>query len=171
MSDKITALSPARKKRLHIQGYHLYSDKELNGYKYGIRFAYALCTTMVAVGLVLNNLPLLIIAAVVAFGGTVLPYHPFDYLYNYGVRHLFKKSRIPRRTSQAKFACAIAFVWLTFIISFLYFGNFMMAYTLGGILLFLATLASAMDICVPSMIYNFFFKKAVRFSDSLPAEI
>lgn len=158
MQKETDILSPARKKRLHIQGYQCYSDVQLNEYKYGIRFAYALCTVMAAVGLIFNNLTLLTITAIVALGGAILPNHPFDYLYNFGVRHVFKKARIPHRTNQGRFACGVASVWLTVTIWSLYKQNFIAGYVLGGLLLFVAILVSTMDICIPSMIYNFFFK-------------
>ena len=159
MPTTSSTLSTVRKKRLHVQGYEIYSDKELNEYKYGIRFAYALCTTMVALGLIFNSLPLLMTTAVVALGGVILPYHPFDYLYNNGARYLFKKSRIPHRTKQGRFACGVAFVWLSAVSWLLYAGHFIAGYFLGSILLFVAVLVSTLDICIPSMVYNFLFKK------------
>lgn len=132
MEKANSTLSPVCKKRLYIQGYQNYSDKELNDYKYGIRFAYALCTTLAGLGLVFNSIPLLIVAAAVALASTMLPYHPFDYLYNYVVRHLFSKPRIPHRTAQGRFACDVAFVWLTTIILFFYNGHFITGKILGG---------------------------------------
>lgn len=173
MQNETDILSPARKKRLHIQGYQCYSDEQLNEYKYGIRFAYALCTVMAAVGLIFNNLTLLTITAIVALGGAILPNHPFDYLYNYGVRHVFKKARIPHRTNQGRFACGVASVWLTVTIWSLHNQNFITGYILGGLLLFVAIFVSTMDICIPSMIYNFFFSKRKQsiFSNSTTTEI
>ena len=159
MEKANSTISPVFKKRLYIQGYQNYSDKELNDYKYGIRFAYALCTTLAGLGLVFNSIPLLIVAAAVALASTMLPYHPFDYLYNYVVRHLFSKPRIPHRTAQGRFACDVAFVWLTTIILFFYNGHFITGKILGGILVTMGALVSTMDICIPSMVYNLFFRK------------
>ena len=152
-------ISAVCKKRLHTQGYQGYSDRELNDYKYGIRFAYALCTTLAGLGLVLSNITLLIIAAVIALAGILPPYHPFDYLYNHAVRHILKKPKIPPRTNQGRFACGVAFVWLTITIYLLYNNHFITGNILGGILLSVAILVSAMDICIPSMVYNFLFRK------------
>jgi hypothetical protein len=159
MESKTKIISPVCKRRLYVQGYQGYSDKELNEYKYGIRFAYILCATLVALGLVLSNIPLLITASIVAFIGIFPPYHPFDYLYNYAVRHLLKKPKIPQRTNQGRFACGIAFVWLTIIIYLIKNNHFMASYIMGGILLAIATMVSVLDICIPSMVYNFLFGK------------
>lgn len=49
MNTKTHVISATCKRRLHVQGYQNYSDKELNDYKYGIRFAYALCIALVAI--------------------------------------------------------------------------------------------------------------------------
>lgn len=56
MNSKTQLISATCKRRLHVQGYQKYSDTELNDYKYGIRFAYALCITLVAIGLILNSI-------------------------------------------------------------------------------------------------------------------
>jgi hypothetical protein len=151
-------ISPVRKQRLIIQGYNL-TDEQLNDYKTGIRFAYALCATLVITGLVLNNITILIIAAMVAFGGAFPPYHPFDYLYNYGFRFLLNKPKTPPRTAQGRFACGIASVWLTVTIFLLYNDHLIAAYILGAILVTLAVMVTTTDICIPSMVYNYFFRK------------
>ena len=163
MENKDSILSAVCRKRLYIQGYQDYSDKELKDYKYGIRFAYALCTTLAAIGLIFNSIPLLIVTATVALASTMLPYHPFDYLYNYAVRHLFSKPRIPHRTAQGRFACGVAFVWLTGIILFFHNGHFITGKILGGILVIVGALVSTMDVCIPSMVYNSLFRKAKQY--------
>ena len=162
MDNKINKISPTCRLRLEIQGYQNYSDKELNDYKYGIRLAYALCAALVASGLLLGNVILLMIAAAVAFIGIFPPYHPVDYLYNYVIRHIFGKPKLPRRTNQGRFACSIAAAWLAITIYFFYNDYIIISYMFGGTLLTLAILVSTTDICIPSMIYNALFKNTVK---------
>lgn len=145
------------KKRLEIQGYTGLTDGELNDFKYGIRFAYYLCSALLMAGLLLENVKILMVVMAVAFLGTLGPYHPFDYLYNYGIRHLIQKPKIPRRTNQGRFACGIATVWLGVIIYMFHEGLSISGYIAGGILLSVAVLVSTTDICIPSMIYNSLF--------------
>lgn len=152
-------ISPVCRKRLLVQGYAGYSDKELNDFKYGIRFAYALCATLLAIGLFFNYLMLLQFIAIVAFVGMFPPYHPFDYIYNYAVRHLINKPKIPPRTNQGRFACGMAFVWLTITIYLLSNNYIILGNIFGGIMLAIASLVSLFDICIPSMIYNALFLK------------
>lgn len=148
------------RKRLEIQGYHGFTDGDVKDFKIGIRFAYLLCTALVVLGLALTNLPILGAAMVIAFFGSLSSYHPLDYLYNYAVRHLMNKPKIPHRTNQGRFNCRIATVWLGGIIFLFYSGFTVSGYIAGGILVSIATLVSTTDICIPSMIYNFLFKEA-----------
>jgi hypothetical protein len=152
-------ISSTCRKRLHIQGYNNFSDKELNDFKYGIRFAYAGCITLVAFGLYFQSIAVLAVAAAIAFIGAFPPYHPFDYLYNYGLRHLLKKPTLPPRTKQGRFACSIASVWLAITIYLFYTGYLMLGNIFGIALLAVGALVTLTDICIPSMIYNVIFTK------------
>lgn len=152
-------ISPTNRKRLETQGYIGFTDAELNDFKYGIRFAYYLCGSIVIIGLFLTNLKVLSAAMIVALFGTMPPYHPFDYLYNYVIRHWINKPKMPPRSSQGRFACGIATVWLGGILYLFYNNLHFWGYFAGGILVSVAALVSAMDICIPSMVYNFLFKR------------
>jgi hypothetical protein len=153
-------LSPLTRQRLVTQGYIDYSDKELNDYKMGIRFAYALCGVIVLFALIFNSPVLLVISATTAFFGTFLQRHPFDYLYNGALRHLIDKPVIPRRTNQGRFACGIATLWLSATIYFFLNQNFLVEYIFGLTLLVSATLVSLTDICIPSIAYRILFKSS-----------
>lgn len=158
MDKKNYVLSQTTKKRFIIQGYNCYSDKELIDYRFGIRFAYYLCDALMIIGLLLTNLWILASIMTIAFLGAVLPFHPFDYLYNYFLRHLINKPPIPPRPNQTRFACGIASVWLGGIIFLFYSGLNLWAYIAGGTIVSIATLVATTDICIPSIIYNFLFK-------------
>lgn len=155
--DKI--VSSTCRKRLHTQGYDNFSDKELHDYKSGIRFAYMGCITLVAFGIYFQSIPILTITAVIAFVAAFPPYHPFDYLYNYGVRHLLNKPKMPPRTNQARFACGIASIWLVITTYLLYNGFIVLGNILAIAVFAIGTLVATTDICVPSMIYNSIFKR------------
>ncbi|MDZ7647809.1 MAG: hypothetical protein U5K54_11845 [Cytophagales bacterium] len=87
MKNQDSAISPVRRKRFETQGYFGFTDAELNDFKFGIRFAYYLCGSLVIIGLLTTNMKVLSAAMIIAFFGMLPPYHPFDYLYNYAVRH------------------------------------------------------------------------------------
>jgi Domain of unknown function (DUF4395) len=159
MKNRDCVISPATRKRLETQGYNGFTDVELNDFKIGIRFAYFLCTALVVLGLLLTNLEILTVAVIIAFLGSVSRRHPFDYLYNNAVRYPINKPKIPHRSIQGRFNCGIATVWLGAIIILFYTGLTAWGYIAGGILVAIATLVSTTDICIPSMIYNFLFRK------------
>lgn len=162
MKNPSPLISPSCRRRLQVQGYVNYSDQELSNYKFGIRFAYGSCITLVAIGLTFKSLPILIVIAVIAFGGMFPPYHPFDYLYNYGVRHLLHKPKLPPRTNQGRFACGIASAWLSATIYFLLNNNVLMFYVFGWSLFSVGALVTFTDICIPSIIYNALFYKRAK---------
>lgn len=159
-SDKM--ISPARVHRIRCQGYDTkFTEEEVSMHSIGNRFAYQLCTILFASGLLLRSTPILGVAAAVAASAVFLPYHPFDYLFNLAVRHLFNRPRLPKRTPQARFACGVAAVWIVFIIICFQAQLFLWGYVLGGLLLPVALLVGIFDYCIPSMIYNFIFKITV----------
>jgi hypothetical protein len=160
MGSETSFISLACRRRLHIQGYEKFSDKELSDFKFGIRFAYAGCITLVAVGLFFQSIPVLMVTVAIAFAAIFLPYHPFDYLYNYGVRHVVNKPKTPQRTNQSKFACGIASIWLSITIYLLYANHALAANIMAIVLFMIGALVSTTDICIPSMIYNGLLKKA-----------
>ena len=159
MENNDQLISATCKRRLHVQGYQKYSDQELNEYKYGIRFAYALCITLVVVGLIFTSIPVLAFTTLIAFAGAFPPNHPFDYLYNYGVRHVFGKPKMPPRSNQGRFACGIASVWLAVTIYLLYNNQMLAGNIFGAALFAVGALVTTTDICIPSMIYNAIFLK------------
>lgn len=147
-------LSASRLNRIKAQGYIGYSDNELSSFAFGNRFAYILCFTILAVGVITANVPVLLVMSVVALGGIIFPYHPFDYLYNKLIRHRINKPELPPRSKQLKFACTIATLWLIataylFHTEYNYFG-----YVMGSLLASVAFIVSTTDFCIPSIIYN-----------------
>jgi hypothetical protein len=152
--EQITRGGDGHRKRLEEQGFRGFSDAELDSHKFGIRFAYYLCGSLVLTGLVFQSVPLLSVMLGIAILGILPPYHPFDYLFNGVVRHLVGKPKLVPRAAQARFACVNATLMLGGIVYCFSTGRDTIAYVLGGILLVSTTLVSTMDICIPSKIYN-----------------
>ena len=148
-------LSNARINRIRAQGYFAYSDEEISEIPFGNRFAYITCGSIVAVGVLTANIPILAAITLVAFFGVILPNHPFDYIYNNVVRHMLQKPELPPRAIQLRFACTIATLWLISTTTLFYTGNTTAGYVVGGLLLVTT------DLCIPSMIFNYLFKDEV----------
>jgi hypothetical protein len=93
MSNEIR-ISTRSKNRLKEQGFRSFTDSELGQYRFGIRFAYFTCMSLVIIGLAFKSQPFLLIANAVALLGMLPPYHPLDYIYNYAIRHLVNAAAV-----------------------------------------------------------------------------
>ena len=151
-------LPATRIKFLKAQGYSNLSDDHISELAFGNRFAYIVCGSIVAVAVATAHIPTLIAMMVVAFLGVILPYHPFDYIYNHVLRGMLNKPKLPPRSKQLKFTCVIATLWL-FATTYLFYSGLTNAgYVLGGLLVAVAFIVSVTDFCIPSTIYNFIFR-------------
>lgn len=158
-SRDVFDLSAVRVSRIKEQGYSSgYSKEEICRHAVGNRFAYQMCTLLFTTGIILTNIPILAVAALIAALTVLLPYHPFDYLYNLSLRYLLNRPKLPPRSPQAKFACGMATICLGTIIYFFYEALFFWGYFLGGMLFVVAILVSTIDFCIPSKIYNALFQ-------------
>jgi len=162
MENKKTDLSQTRIYRIKEQGYLRYSNNEIASFAFGNRFAYIICSTLVGIGVATANVPLLSFMAMIAFGGIVLPYHPFDYIYNYILRKSLGKPKLPPRSRQLKFACILATLWLVGTILLFHNGYTTAGYIIGALLFFVAFTVSTFDLCIPSIIYNFLFRVKIE---------
>ena len=157
-------LTTIRLNRLRTQGYTHQSDEELSSLAFGNRFTYRACVILLIPGVVLANIPLLLIMMFFAFLGVVFPNHPLDYIYNHLLNKRMKKPQLPPRSMQLNFTCSLATPWIG-ATAYLYYSELMLAgYILGGMLIGTALLISTIDLCIPSMIYNALFLKRVKAS-------
>ena len=148
--------------RLETQGFTGYTKEELSNHQFGIRFAYWTCASFVAVGTILNNIPILTIALLAALGAVVHNRHPFDYIYNNGVRQLLKKPKSPKRAIQGKVACAIASLHIIGIIYCFYNGYITGGYIISVMLLIPALIVASTDYCIPSVAFSFLYKNKAK---------
>lgn len=153
-------ISSRSQKRLEEQGFCGFTNAELGQHRFGIRFAYFICMSLVIIGLVLKNQQFLLIANIVALLGILPPYHPVDYLYNYVIRHLMGRPKLPPRSDQGRFACLMATIMLGTMNYYAYQNNFTVVYIVGAMLLVSAFLVTFTDYCIPSKIYNALFRRS-----------
>lgn len=157
MNNSKPQLSKRRINFIRAQGYQQFSDYEIADLAFGNRFAYILCTSLLASSVAMAYIPGLLAMATIAFLTIVLPYHPFDYIYNHGLRQLLNKPQLPPRSAQLKFACTVATTWILITAYLFYAEMCIAAYVMGGLLVAVATTVSTTDYCLPSVIYNFIF--------------
>ena len=150
-------LSARTRKRLNIQGLTDVGDDVLVPVAPWLRMAFGGCALLAATGTALASPTILWVSTLVAAFGTLFHVHPFDLIYNHGIRYLRNTGPLPRRAAPTRFACAIGVGWL--IATALAFQSGLLAwgYVLGAALTSVAGLVATTDICIPSMIYNALF--------------
>lgn len=150
-------ISEARLRRLDVQGFDEVEEERLAEAGPWLQMAFGLCATLALVGTLTASSMLLGVLAAIAFTASLSPVHPFDLLYNHGVRHLRGTGPLPRRGAPVRFACGVGSPWLLATIAAFESSAAGLGYALGAGLVASATLVSTTDICIPSMIYRAIF--------------
>lgn len=148
--------------RLEAQGVVALDDRALSNIQAGLRFTPALCAVGVGAGTLLGSPALLLAMMTTAALGALLPRHPFDLIYNHGVRHVVQKPAIPRNAPPRRFSCGVAAVWLALTAGSFLLGWDLLGYGLGAALAAMASFVAATHICLPSIVYTRLFG---RFGD------
>lgn len=152
-------LDPVTRQRLEAQGFCNLDDDAFTELAPWLRWSPVLCTTFMVLGVVLHSPVILWALASMALLGALLPFHPFDLLYNHGMRFLTHTRPFPHHGPQRRFACGIATVWLLGTGWAFYIGANVAGYALGIPLILVAALVSTTNFCIPSFIYNHLFAR------------
>lgn len=146
---------------LTTQGYRL-SDSERRELAVGLRFSTGACLILVVVALALESpsmvFALVGIGAVASFAAR----HPFDYLWNHGVRRLVGGPPLPPNPRRRRDAFKIATVWLLVVAALLAAGATTAALVLGGMLVAACTLVTATNLCLPSEAFAWWARHTER---------
>jgi len=151
------ALTETTRRRLDIQGFERIEDEALAPVAPWLRLAFGLCAVMAGVGTAMASPPILLLLAGIAFLAALFPVHPFDLIYNSGVRFITGTPPLPQRGAPSRFACGLGAVWLVPTAWLFQAGHPIPGYVLGGLLTGVAALVSATDVCLPSLCYRVMF--------------
>jgi hypothetical protein len=151
-------LSATTRRRLNVQGFCDLDDESLAPVAPWLRMAFAMCALLAGAGTALASPAILWALTAIATLAALFPVHPFDLIYNHGIRYLRKTGPLPKRRIQSRFACGLGAVWLVATVLAFRSGFTTVGYVLGGMLTGIAVLVSTTDICIPSMIFNAIFR-------------
>ena len=146
------------RKELQIQGHYL-DDEALAEIGPWMRWPYVLCASILITGVVLASPWILWVLSAIAIATVFMQDHPFNYLYNHGVRRFTRTRPLPASTAQGKFACGVGGAWLIATGAAFFVGATTLGYVLGGPLAVVATLVATTHICIPSRVYNALFNR------------
>lgn len=143
---------------LEVQGYCL-TTEESRRLRVGLRFPTALCLALVVTGLVMQSAVLIL--ALVPIGAVAgwTPRHPFDLLWNNGLRHLSGAPELPPNPQPRRHAFKLATFWLLAVGLLFATGRDTAALVFGGILVGVCALVTATNFCIPSTLLGAFARR------------
>ena len=143
---------------LAVQGYCL-TPEESRALRWGLRFPTALCLALVVLGLALQSsvwiLSLVPIGAVAGWS----PRHPFDLIWNHGLRHLSGSPELPPNPTPRRHAFKLATFWLLAVGILLAVGEVTAGLVLGGVLLGVCGLVTVTNFCIPSTMLGVWWRR------------
>jgi hypothetical protein len=147
------------RERLQAQGFCGLSDATYAQINYPLRLSPAICMVWAAVGTALAS-PTLWALMPFAVLGAILPGHPFDVLYNYGLRHLVGGPVLPRYGVRRRRACVMAAATVGAAGWAFQTGIAPLGYLLGALLAAIAFVNVSTGFCVPSFLMRVLSGKA-----------
>jgi len=150
-------LTPRTRRLLEIQGFDAVDVLELAPVAPWLRLAFGLCGLLGGVGTLLASPTILLVLALIAALAAASPVHPFDLIYNYGIRYFTGTGPLPKRGAPTRFGCGMGAVLVLVTAWAFSAGHQVAGYALGGALTFVVLLVSTTDICIPSLIYRSIF--------------
>jgi len=151
---------------LVTQGYCLAGD-EARGLRLGLRFSTALCFVLVVVAVVLGSWPLLLGLSAVGLLAGFTPRHPFDLLWNHGVRHLIGGPERPQNPTRRHHAFKVGTALLLTLAGLFAAGADTAALVLGILLLTACASVTVANFCVPSELMALWERRPGRTMEAL----
>jgi hypothetical protein len=137
------------RENLSTQGYDL-TDAERRRLRLGLRFPTALCLALIVTALALESVAMLVVLAGIGLVAGFSRRHPFDYLWNHGLRHAFGAPPLPTNPPRRRHAFKLATIWLLAVAALFGAGEDAVALALAGALLAVCGLVTITNFCVPS---------------------
>jgi hypothetical protein len=109
----MSQISVTARERIQAQGFCGLSDATYAQINYPLRLAPAIMMAWVAVGTALGSAQILWALVPFTALGAILTGHPFDVLYNQGLRYLMGAPKLPRYGLRRRFAFAVATTMVT----------------------------------------------------------
>jgi len=143
-----------KRRRLDAQGFKRLTDSEVVEFDRWLRLSPAICLAWTLIGVAFAS-PI-ILAALIPFAvaGFVWDRHPFDLIYDLGIRRFTGGRPLPCYGRQRRFACLSASLMLGAAAASFYFGYQAAGYVIGGFMVLAAATMVSTGFCVPSFVYN-----------------
>jgi hypothetical protein len=140
------------RRRIEAQGFCGLDDSTYAEINYPLRLSPAICMLWAAIGTISGSAAILWALAPFAVLGAILPKHPFDVIYDHGLRHLLAKPALPRYGFRRHLACAEATAIIVGAAWSFQAGMLTTGHILGWALVTSAFINVSTGFCVPSFI-------------------
>ena len=157
----MSQISTTARERIQAQGFCGLSDATYAQINYPLRLAPAIMMVWVAVGTVLGSAQILWALVPFTALGAILTGHPFDVLYNQGLRYLMGTQELPRYGLRRRFAFAVA-TTMTALAAWAFQARApLLGYIVGGAIVASTCLQVITGICGPAVLAGRLFGKVV----------
>ncbi|MFO0706354.1 MAG: DUF4395 family protein [Nitrospira sp.] len=153
----LASVTAVDRRRIEAQGFLGLDDRQIGQIKFWLRLSPAICMTWTAWGTVLQSAPVLWALAPFALLGALLPGHPFDLLYTFGIRRLTGGPALPRYPLPRRFACLLATLMIVGAAWSFQSGWILAGQLFGWGLVGAALVNVTTGFCIPSFIYGLLF--------------
>jgi hypothetical protein len=146
---------------LATQGYCL-TQAERRALWLGVRFSTGICLALSAGALALQSAPAFAALAGIGAVAGLSSRHPFDHLWNGGVRHLLDAPPLPPSPPRRRHAFKMATAMLAAVAVLLFAGATTAALALGVLLLAACATVTVTNLCIPSAVLSLFERRRTR---------
>ena len=157
----MSQISTTARERIQAQGFCGLSDATYAQINYPLRLSPAIMMVWVAVGTVLASAQILWALVPFTALGAILTGHPFDFLYNRGLRYLMGAPKLPRYGFRRRLAFVVATTMITVGAWAFQAGAHLLGYIVGGAIVASTCLQVSTGICGPAVVAGRLFGKVV----------
>ena len=157
----MSQISTTARERIQAQGFCGLSDASYAQINYPLRLSPAIMMLWVAVGTVLASAQILWALVPFTALGAILTGHPFDVLYNQGLRYLMGTQELPRYGLRRRFAFAVATTMTALAAWAFQAGVPLLGHIVGGAIVASTCLQVITGICGPAVLAGRLFGKVV----------
>jgi hypothetical protein len=143
---------------LDVQGYAL-TAAQSRALRWGVRFPTALCLGLVIAGLALQSAALILALVPVGAVAGWTRRHPFDLIWNHGLRYLSGAPELPPNPTPRRHAFKLGTVWLLAVGLLFAFGQMTAGLALGAVLVAVCGLVTTTNFCVPSTLLGIWWRR------------
>ena len=155
----MSQISTTARERIQAQGFCGLSDATYAQINYPLRLSPGIMMVWVAVGTVLASAQILWALVPFTALGAILTGHPFDVLYNYGLRYLMGAPKLPRYGLRRRLAFAVATTMVSVAAGAFQAGVPLLGYIVGGAIVASTCLEVFTGICGPAVLAGRLFGK------------